>query len=308
MRGVTQPFPDAAARPEDANALGFGAWDLDLATGDFYWSATTRKLFGVGADDPVTFAVFLALLAPEDRAAVEAAIEHSRQQGTGFDMSFKVPGGDHWIRVLAGVVPDAADKPRHLRGIALDIDQEKRLEEALRLREQHFRSILDTVPDAMIVIDGSGIIQFFSTAAERMFGYTEKEAAGLDVSELMPEPDRSRHAGYLTRYHSTRERHIIGIGRIVTGRRRDGTTFPMHLSIGEMQSGGKPYFTGFAHDLTEHQQTQARLRELQSELVHVSRLSAMGEMASALAHELNQPLAAISNYMKGSRRLLAGSS
>ncbi|MFN5685754.1 PAS domain-containing protein, partial [Bradyrhizobium sp.] len=104
MRGVTQPFPDAAARPEDANALGFGAWDLDLATGDFYWSATTRKLFGVGADDPVTFAVFLALLAPEDRAAVEAAIEHSRQQGTGFDMSFKVPGGDHWIRVLAGVV------------------------------------------------------------------------------------------------------------------------------------------------------------------------------------------------------------
>ena len=81
----------------------------------------------------------------------------------------------------------------------------------------------------------------------------------------------------------------------------------MHLSIGETQSGGEPYFTGFVRDLTEHQQTQARLHELQSELVHVSRLSAMGEMASALAHELNQPLAAISNYMKGSRRLLAGS-
>jgi two-component system sensor kinase FixL len=81
----------------------------------------------------------------------------------------------------------------------------------------------------------------------------------------------------------------------------------MHLSVGEMQSGGEPYFTGFVRDLTEHQQTQARLQELQSELVHVSRLSAMGEMASALAHELNQPLAAISNYMKGSRRLLADS-
>ena len=106
---------------------------------------------------------------------------------------------------------------------------------------------------------------------------------------------------------STGERHIIGIGRIVTGKRRDGTTFPMHLSIGEMQSGGEPYYTGFVRDLTEHQQTQAKLQELQSELVHVSRLSAMGEMASALAHELNQPLAAISNYMKGSRRLLAGS-
>jgi two-component system sensor kinase FixL len=159
----------------------------------------------------------------------------------------------------------------------------------------------------MIVIDGHGIIQLFSTAAERLFGWSELEAIGQNVSILMPEPDRTRHDSYIARYRSTNDPHIIGIGRIVTGKRRDGTTFPMHLSIGEMQSGGEPYFTGFVRDLTEHQQTQARLQELQSELVHVSRLSAMGEMASALAHELNQPLAAISNYMKGSRRLLAGS-
>jgi two-component system sensor kinase FixL len=159
----------------------------------------------------------------------------------------------------------------------------------------------------MIVIDGNGIMQFFSSAAERQFGYTEREAIGENVSILMPNPDRTRHDGYLARYRSTGDRHIIGIGRIVTGQRKDGTTFPMHLSIGEMQSGGAPYFTGFVRDLTEHQQTQARLQELQSELVHVSRLSAMGEMASALAHELNQPLAAISNYMKGSRRLLSAS-
>jgi two-component system sensor kinase FixL len=123
----------------------------------------------------------------------------------------------------------------------------------------------------------------------------------------MPEPDSSRHDGYIARYRGSGDPHIIGIGRIVTGKRRDGTIFPMHLSIGEMQSGGEPYFTGFVRDLTEHQRTQARLQELQSELVHVSRLTAMGEMASALAHEINQPLAAISNYMKGSRRLLAGS-
>jgi two-component system sensor kinase FixL len=160
----------------------------------------------------------------------------------------------------------------------------------------------------MIVIDGSGVMQFFSSAAERQFGYGASEAIGQNVNMLMPNPDRSRHDGYLARYMSTGERHIIGIGRIVTGQRKDGTTFPMHLSVGEMQTGGVPYFTGFVRDLTEHQQTQARLQELQSELVHVSRLSAMGEMASALAHELNQPLAAINNYMKGSRRLLAACS
>jgi two-component system sensor kinase FixL len=194
-----------------------------------------------------------------------------------------------------------------LAGIILDIDDQKRVEETLKTRESHLRSILDTVPDAMIVIDEAGIMQSFSTAAERLFGYRSEETLGRNVSLLMPEPDRTKHDSYLNRYHSTRERHIIGIGRIVTGQRKDGTTFPMHLSVGEMQSGGLRYFTGFIRDLTEHQQTQARLQELQSELVHVSRLTAMGEMASALAHELNQPLSAINNYLKGCRRLLADS-
>jgi two-component system, LuxR family, sensor kinase FixL len=311
LRGVADPLPGTSIRPEDIHALGFGAWDLDLETRELEGSDVTRRLFGITAGQSLTLEALLACLAPEDRPRMDSAIGRIQTStDTGFDISFKIACADQpsqWIRMLAGVVRDEAGRGRHLRGIALDINQEKQVEEALRVRQQHFRSILDTVPDAMIVIDGGGIIQFFSTAAERMFGYSEAEAVGHDVSELMPEPDRSRHAGYLTRYHSTRQPRIIGIGRIVTGQRRDGATFPMHLSIGEMQSGGVPYFTGFAHDLTEHQQTQARLRELQSELVHVSRLSAMGEMASALAHELNQPLAAISNYMKGSRKLLAGS-
>jgi two-component system sensor kinase FixL len=212
-----------------------------------------------------------------------------------------------WARLRGSVIRDEHGMPGHLSGLVIDIDDQKQVEEALRIRESHLRSILETIPDAMIVIDGGGAMQFFSSAAVRQFGYPENEAIGQNVSMLMPNPDRSRHDGYLARYQSTSERHIIGIGRIVTGQRKDGTTFPMHLSIGEMQSGGVPYFTGFIRDLTEHQQTQARLQELQSELVHISRLSAMGEMASALAHELNQPLAAISNYMKGSRRLLADS-
>ena len=285
-------------------------WDLELSTLDLEWSDTTRSLFGIAQNTPVTYELFLSLLEPKDRERTEQAIKRVAETGGNFDVSFKVggtAGADQWLRVRGGLIRDEDGVPRHVSGIVLDIDEEKRLEETLRMRESHLRSILDTVPDAMIVINGYGIIQFFSTAAERLFGYAEQEAIGKNVSELMPRPDRERHDGYLARYRSTGERHIIGIGRIVTGKRRDGTTFPMHLSIGEMQSGGQPYFTGFVRDLTEHQQTQARLQELQSELVHVSRLSAMGEMASALAHELNQPLAAISNYMKGSRRLLAGS-
>ena len=173
-------------------------------------------------------------------------------------------------------------------------------------REAHLQSILDTVPEAMIVIDERGFIQSFSSAAERLFGCQAAEVIGRNVSILMPTPYSESHDGYLHRYLATGERRIIGIGRVVVGQRKDGSTFPMELAVGEMKSGDQRYFTGFIRDLTERQQTEARLQELQSELVHISRLTAMGEMASTLAHELNQPLSAIANYLKGSRRLLEG--
>ena len=314
MTGITQSRSDDPARNEHfrlkIEGFGVGTWDLNLATRELEWSETTRSLFGISQDKPVSYDRFLALLEPKDREHAAGEIARVIRFGGNFDVSFRVgvpSGNGQWIRARGGLVKDEAGVARHLSGIAFDTNEEKQLEEALRTRENHLRSILDTVPDAMIVIDGHGIMQFFSSAAERLFGYAEHEAIGRNVSVLMPQPDSARHDGYLERYRSTGERHIIGIGRIVTGQRRDGTTFPMHLSIGEMQSGGELYFTGFVRDLTEQQQTQAQLQELQSELVHVSRLTAMGEMASALAHELNQPLAAISNYMKGSRRLLTGS-
>jgi two-component system, LuxR family, sensor kinase FixL len=174
-------------------------------------------------------------------------------------------------------------------------------------REAHVQSILDTVPDAMVVIDIRGTMQSFSAAAARLFGYGAEEVIGKNVSMLMPSPYREQHDGYLERYLRTGERRIIGIGRVVVGERKDGSTFPMELSVGEMQSGKERFFTGFIRDLSERQKTESRLQELQSELVHISRLTAMGEMASTLAHELNQPLSAISNYLKGSRRLLEAS-
>jgi two-component system sensor kinase FixL len=170
-------------------------------------------------------------------------------------------------------------------------------------REAHLQSILDTVPDAMVVINDRGLIQSFSAAAERLFGWSADEVLERNVSMLMPNPYRDQHDGYLDRYLSTGERRIIGLGRVVVGERRDGSTFPMELSVGEMKSEGQRFFTGFVRDLTVRQETEARLQELQSELVHISRLSAMGEMASTLAHELNQPLSAIGNYLKGARRL-----
>lgn len=171
-------------------------------------------------------------------------------------------------------------------------------------REARLRSILETVPDAVIVIDEAGLIREFSTAAERQFGWGPNDVIGRNVSMLMPAPYREAHDSYLDRYYRTGERRIIGMGRVVVGERRDGTTFPMELAVGEIKLHGTRYFTGFIRDLTERQQTETRLQELQAELVHVSRYTSLGEMASALAHELNQPLSAIANYLKGSQLLL----
>lgn len=184
--------------------------------------------------------------------------------------------------------------PQDLKGLA----------DALEAAEARLQSILQTVPDAMIIIDEQGRIESLSTTAERLFGYVKSEVVGRKVDLFMSTPHREQHDSYLKRYLSTGERRIIGIGRVVTGRRKDGTTFPMHLTVGELQLADRHYFTGFIRDLTDQQLTESRLKELQSEVTHMSRFMALGEMASTLAHEINQPLTAIANYLKGCRRLL----
>ena len=189
-------------------------------------------------------------------------------------------------------------------GIIHDLTVSKWADDALREREARLRSILDTVPDAIITIDEEGRVESFSPAAARLFGYEEREVIGKNVKMLMPSPYREQHDGYLAAYRKTGIKRIIGVGRIVVGLRRDGSTFPMELAVGEVANAGRRLFTGFVRDLTERQGAERRLQELQLELMHVTRLSAMGQMSSAIAHELNQPLTAGANYISAARRFL----
>ncbi len=170
--------------------------------------------------------------------------------------------------------------------------------------EALLHSILATVPDAMIVIDVTGVIVSFSAAAERLFGFTVSEALGQNVNILMPDADKRQHDAHIARYLTTGQKRIIGIGRITVGQRRNGSTFPMELSVGEARTAHSRVFTGVIRDLTRRQATERRLEDLQTELAHASRVSAMGTMASSLAHELNQPLTAVANYVEAARDLL----
>lgn len=270
------------------------------------WNRGAEAIFGYAAQEMVGQPISLLLppgLENEERQILERIragekIDHfetrrRRKDGAIIDVSVAISPIYDDEGVLVG-----ASK------IARDVTAAKTDRQALMEREAHLQSVLDTVPDAMIVIDTRGIIHSFSATAERLFGYTADEAVGRNVSFLMPEPYRGQHDGYLARYMATGERRIIGIGRLVVGRRKDGSTFPLELSVGEMRSGDRRFFTGFLRDITERQETQQRLQDLQAELIFMSRFTALGEMASTLAHELNQPLTAAASFMNGARRLL----
>jgi two-component system, LuxR family, sensor kinase FixL len=268
------------------------------------WNRSAETIFGYAADE--IRGSSLTVLLPADRIREEEAILDRIRRGEKVNqyetLRRRKDGVEIDILLAVSPIRDPTGKIIGASKIARDITHQKRTETGLRASQSQLRSLINTVPDAVVVIDERGAIGSFSPAAERLFGYSEAELIGENVKKLMPNPYRDQHDGYLERYLRTGEKHIIGIGRVVTGMRKDGTIFPLELAVGEARIEGKRIFTGFIRDLTDRQKTERRLEELQSELIHVSRLSEMSQMGSTLAHELNQPLTAITNYVETGRR------
>ena len=272
-----------------------------------FWNKSAEAMLGYTAGEMIGQPVSRVI--PPDRIAEEAAILARVRNGeklAHFETQRRRKDG----RIIPGSltvspIRDAQGRIIGIAKIARDLSEARHVREELAQGQALLRSILETVPDAFVIIDQRGLIHSFSSAAERLFGFTAAEVVGRNVSMLMPSPYREAHDGYIARYLATGERRIIGIGRIVAGQRRDGSTFPMELAVGEVNLAGLRLFTGFVRDLTERQEREQRVTELQSELLHVSRLTELGQMVSALAHEVNQPLTAITNYLGGARRLLA---
>ena len=181
----------------------------------------------------------------------------------------------------------------------------RKLDDAIREREKRLNSILDTLPDAVVTIDDLGVIRSFSKAATALFGYESGEVIGKEMKVLMPSAYRGRRAKTHGTVDNPDDQVVTEKGRVVIGQRSDGSKFPMEIAIGEIQGGPKRLFTGFLRDLTNRQGAEQRIVDLQAELLHVSRLSTMGQMTAAIAHELNQPLTAIANYVKAAKRVMA---
>jgi two-component system, LuxR family, sensor kinase FixL len=288
------------------SATGYAIFTVDAAGFITTWNKGAEELLGWPPDQAIGQHCSILVPGADAHDLAMAQLEQARQSRRFSNTCWqkRCDGSEFLAEVTIAPLRDPSAGAIGFAKIIHDVTERQAEQRDLQRREQLLQSILATVPDAMVVIDDKGTILSFSHAAERLFGYTEADVAGRNVKLLMPSPDRERHDGYLARYIETKVPRIIGIGRIVTGLRADGSTFPMALSVGEAKSDDQLLFTGFIQDLTERRDFEARLEQLQSELIHVSRLSAMGTMASTLAHELNQPLTAIASYGEAAAALL----
>jgi len=190
--------------------------------------------------------------------------------------------------------------------VARDITERKLAEQALRETAARLRTLTETAVDGVILIDARGVVLMFNPACEKLFGYSADTVIGENVKMLMPQPYRHEHDRYITNYRDTRDPKIIGIGREVIGLRKDGSTFPMDLSVGEARQDGESIFVGIIRDLTSRKRTEAELEQARAELVRVARVTTLGELTAAIAHEVNQPLTGLVSSGNACLRWLAG--
>lgn len=284
-----------------AQAHRIGIFEWDVESGKLSWFADTEPLLGLPVGTLADYESWAALIFPEDLALILKRMEATvLRQADQFSFFYRLSLEDGEIRAIEGSARCFYDATGALvRTLGVNIDVTDRVEQTAQLaaREAQLLSILQTVPSAMLVIDVRGHVMSFSPAAERLFGYAASDIIGKNVSMLMADEHRLRHDGYLERYLRTGERRIIGIPRILTARHADGREIPIELHVGEAVYGDTRAFTGFITDLTERLQGEERLQQLSNELTQIGRINAMGELAAALAHELNQPLAAITNHV-----------
>ena len=288
-----------------ANDIGISYWEA--ASGELIWSSIAERRLALSEGEPHTFATWSKRVDPGDLTALLETIASARRlkaERYSFHYRLRVPdGGVRAIEGSARCIYD--DDGRLVRTISVNLDVTDRheREQALRAQEEQFRLVLKTVPSAMVIIDDHGIIKAFSASAERLFGYAAKEVIGHHVKLLAPSAIRAKPDGFIPRYFATREKHKADRPRVLLVQCQDGSLVPIELCLGEASAEPNHLFTGFCNDLSERYAADERLEDMRTELLRVSRLSAMSEMATGLAHELNQPLAA-SVYFLGAADLL----
>jgi len=252
------------------------------------WNRGAERMYGYTATEIIGKPISVLIPPDQPNELIDIMARLARGERVEHYETVRVTKDGRHLDVSLSISPvkDAAGRVVGASTIARDITATKQDIRRLRESEARLRSIVEAAVDGIIVIDAHGTVEAFNRGAERLFGYEASEILGRSVKVLMPSPYREEHDGYIDRYVSTGEARIIGIGREVSGRRKDGSTFPVHLSVGEMSLRGERKFTGILHDLSSRVQMEVQLREQAA-------LARLGEMAAVIAHEVKNPLAAV---------------
>ena len=306
---------DSALQEAEANlqlALAshqIGSFEWDVPSGKITFSAGAEQRLGLRHGEIGEHAQWVDCVDPEDFAGMERSIVLATEvqaERVSFQYRFYPPAGRmRSIEGSARFLYDEAGKFARGLGVIIDVTDRVEREQALRVQEELFRSALATVPTAMIILDDQGIIRAFSASSERLFGYAADEIVGSHVKILTPGAIRARSDDFIPKYLATREKRLAQAPRLLSVARRDGSLVPVELWLGESDGGKGRFFTAFCQDLSERYAAEERLSDMRAELLHVSRLSAMSEMATGLAHELNQPLAATVYFLGAADMVLS---
>ena len=291
------------------NAQQIGTFDWNRITGAVVVSAGLEQRFGLQPGDLSTTTAWTARIEPDDMAAmlttiVEAAGRHAERWR--YQYRIMVPnGGMRAIEGTGRLIYDTTGELCQIVGVNIDVTDRNQREAALLAEQEQLRLVLKTDPSAMIIFDHLNIIKAFSASAEQLFGYAAHEVIGRDVEMLAASPEIHRANSFVSRYLEGGTSYVTYDTQVIYARRRDGSLVPIELWIGDTGVGSKRLFTAFVRDLTERLRSEKREAEMRAELLHASRLSAIGEMAAGLAHELNQPLAAAAYFLGAADLVLA---
>ncbi|GMO36211.1 PAS domain-containing hybrid sensor histidine kinase/response regulator [Bradyrhizobium sp. TM233] len=291
---------DRSARPGHPNADWLravvdtavdGVILIDARGGVLMFNPACEKLFGYPAEEVIGRNV--KVLMPSSYRDAHDGYLHNyhvsgerKNIGIGREVVGQRKDGSTFLMHLSVGESKQAAGDSIFVGIIHDLTERERVERELRESAARLRAVVDTAVDGVILIDSDGIILKFNPACEKLFKYEADEVLGHNVRMLMPEPYRSEHDGYIRNFIATGDKKIIGIGREVLGRRKDGTTFPMDLSVGEAQQDGPSIFVGMIHDLTDRKRTEAQLLQAQ-------KMEAVGQLSGGIAHDFNNLLTVI---------------
>jgi PAS domain S-box-containing protein len=283
-----------------ASAAKLGMWMWDIVHDEVWLTDKGRALFGFGASEKLDFDRFRSVLHPEDRESMLKAVENSLRTGAEYECEYRVtlPNGQTPWMVGRGHVQFNADgQPARMLGASVDVTKRKEAEE-------QFRLVLDATPNAMIMANKDGQIIFMNKGVESLFGYTRDELIGQTVEILVPERFRSHHAEYRHGYFCDAKVRPMGAGRELFGRRKDGSEVPVEIGLSPVHTSEGPSVLASIVDISERKQAELEAARHRHELAHLSRVTLLGELSVSLAHELNQPLAAILSNAQAAQQFL----